>query len=435
MTDTAALDTAEKPPPLIAVLLAESRPPRAVPYASGPHHSGTPADEAARVRIGSSPQTDPRVLLSLASDPSVTVRAAVALNRATPAQVDLILASDSDERVRTLLARKLANLIPELSDTQRDSIQNQALDTLSRLVEDEAERVRVAIADAVKDMPSAPHELILRLARDSAVSVSDPVIRLSPLLTTEDLLGLLGTGVATTAIAVARRPYLAEIVSDAIAARDDTQAITALLSNRSAGIREATLDALVARAGEVTAWHAPLVQRPKLTARAARALSDIVATQLLDTLASRADLPRAISQELRSRLAQRLKPGIDARPEPNIEQAMAQAQILYAEGRLNEQCLLDTIQRGEARLSTAMIAVATDLPATVVDRAATLRSAKGLVSLIWRAGFSMRAAGPLQTLLARLPPESVLRGTASGGFPLAIEEMRWQIDFLARMGR
>jgi uncharacterized protein (DUF2336 family) len=434
MNETTALDHAEKPDQMIAALIAETRPPPSGSRGPAAGRPATNADEAARVRIGASPQTDPSILLSLASDPSVTVRAAVALNRAAPAHVDHILAGDTDERVRTLLARKLANLIPELSDTQRDTIQAQALQTLSRLVEDEAERVRVAIADTVKDMPSAPHELILRLARDSAVSVCDPVIRLSPLLTTEDLLGLLGTGAAVTAVAVARRPHLAEIVSDAIAARDDTDAITALLSNKSAGIREATLDALVVKAGEVTAWHAPLVQRPKLTVRAARALSDIVATQLLDALASRADLDPSVSKELRNRLTQRLKPTVQ-RPEPNIEQAMADAKILFAEGRLNEQSLLDTIQRGEARLATAMIAVATDLPATVVDRAATLRSAKGLVSLIWRAGFSMRAAGPLQTLLARLPPESVLRGTASGGFPLAIEEMRWQIDFLARMGR
>lgn len=84
---------------------------------------------------------------------------------------------------------------------------------------------------------------------------------------------------------------------------------------------------------------------------------------------------------------------------------------------------------------TALIAVAADVPASVVDRAATLRSAKGLVSLVWKAGFSMRTAGPLQTLLARLAPETVLRATPSGGFPLAVEEMRWQIDFLTRMGR
>ena len=75
-------------------IIIDRAPPTAVP--------AVPADEAVRVRIGSSPQTDPTVLLSLASDPSVTVRAAVALNRAAPVHVDRLLAGDSDERVRTL---------------------------------------------------------------------------------------------------------------------------------------------------------------------------------------------------------------------------------------------------------------------------------------------------------------------------------------------
>jgi len=86
-------------------------------------------------------------------------------------------------------------------------------------------------------------------------------------------------------------------------------------------------------------------------------------------------------------------------------------------------------------MATAMLAVAAGVPASVVDRAATLRSAKALVSLVWRAGFSMQVAGPLQSLLARTSPDTVLRGGPSGAFPLAIDEMRWQIDFLMRMGR
>ncbi|MCX7381219.1 MAG: DUF2336 domain-containing protein [Alphaproteobacteria bacterium] len=410
-------------------IIIDRAPPAALP--------AVPVDEAVRVRIGSSPQTDPTVLLSLASDPSVTVRAAVALNRAARVQVDRLLAGDSDERVRTLLARKLASLIPSLPESQRDHIGGETLQTLERLVADEAERVRAAITEVVKDMPGAPRELILRLARDSAVSVCDPVIRLSPILTAEDLMALLTSRPSpVTAIAVARRPNLSESVTDALAATNDSEAVTALLDNQSASIREATLDALIARAGQVTAWHAPLVRRPRLTDRAARALSDIVATQLLDTLACRADLNPAVSGELRRRLAERLQSTTGAhRPEPNMEQAMSEAKILYAEGRLNEEALLAAVQRGEARLASAIVAVATDLPSSVVDRAATLRSAKGLVSLVWRAGFTMRSAGPLQTLLARLPPETVLRGSASGGFPLAVEEMRWQIDFLSRMGR
>jgi uncharacterized protein (DUF2336 family) len=396
------------------------------------------ADEGVRVRLGASPQTGPELLLTLAGDPSVTVRGAVAINRAAPRAADHLLAGDRDERVRTLLARKLSNLVPGVPDVQRGQMQDQALAILNALVEDEAERVRAAIADVVKDLPAAPRELILRLARDSAVSVCDPVIRLSPLLSAEDLMALLATRPSeATASAIARRPGLAEAVCDAVANSGDTEAVTALLANPTAAIREATLDALVARAADVTTWHAPLVHRPRLTARAARALSDIVATQLLDVLARRGDLDPAVSLELRQRLSRRLdaETGRTSRPDPDIDQAFADARAAFASGQLNEAELLASVQRGEVRMATAFLAVAADVSISVVERAATLRSAKGLVSLVWKAGYSMRLAGPLQTLLARLAPEKVLRATPSGSFPLAVEEMRWQLDFLGRVGR
>jgi hypothetical protein len=56
------------------------------------------------------------------------------------------------------------------------------------------------------------------------------------------------------------------------------------------------------------------------------------------------------------------------------------------------------------------------------------------VSLLWKAGFTMRAAVPVQLLLGRLAPNATLHATADGGFPLAVDEMRWQIDFLTHAG-
>lgn len=309
---------------------------------------------------------------------------------------------------------------------------------LTELIEDEAVRVRAAIADVVKDMPQAPREMILRLAHDSAVAVSEPVTRLSPLLTTDDLLALLATPpTSATASAIAARTGVDATLADAIAGSGDAAAISALLANHSAVIREATLDALAARAAGHTDWHALLVRRPRLSPGAARVLSDYVATYLLDELSSRADLPAALVADLRLRLALRLQAGTPARTArtPDIDEAMAEARALADDDRLDETAVLAAVQRGEARMVTAMLAVAAGVPASVVDRAATLRSAKGLVSLVWRAGFSMQVAGPLQSLLARTPPEAVLRGGQGGSFPLAVEEMRWQIDFLMRMGR
>lgn len=400
---------------------------------------GTVSDEAMRVRLGASAETAPEILVVLAADSTVTVRAAVAMNRATPPTVDAVLATDADERVRTLLARKLGALAPSLSPDQRDALREQACATLAILVADEAIRVRAAIADVVKELPNAPRDLILRLARDEAFSVSEPVIQLSPLLTPEDLLALVTAPPAPcTTVAVARRPKLPAALCDAIAATNRADAIAAMLANGSAAIREATLDALARRARDQETWHEPLVRRPTLSAQAARGLSEIVTTQLLGVLAARVDLETNLAQTIRHRLAERLHPeqGMFQRPAEALPQnPVAAARQLQARNQLDETALLAATHRGEARLACAMIAIAADVPVSVVERAATLRSTKGLVSLIWKAGFSMRVAAPVQLLLARVGPAAVLGGTAQNGFPLSLEEMRWQIDFLMRTGR
>ncbi|HEX4171083.1 MAG TPA: DUF2336 domain-containing protein [Acetobacteraceae bacterium] len=396
------------------------------------------ADEAARVRLSAGAETSPDVLFDLANDTSITVRAALALNGAAPPRVNQLLAKDRDQRVRILLARKLAALVPGLSPMQQARLHQETWDALNTLVADEALRVRAVIADAVKELPNAPRELIRQLAQDPDLSVYEPVIRLSPLLTTEDLVALVTRPPAAgTVLAVARRARLEPAVSDAIANTANSEAIRALLDNPLAQIREATLDALVARSVDHTDWHAPLVRRPSLPPRAARMLSEIVATHLLTELAKRADLAPSLAEEIRQRIAARLAIGHEE-PAPrdmSADEAIAAARRLSAEGELDETTLLDAARRGEARYAAALLAVAAALPVSVVDRASLLRSAKGVVSLVWKAGFTMRVAVALQTLLARLAPDDVLHPGPADNFPLAIEEMRWQLDFLARMGR
>ncbi|MEO8714277.1 MAG: DUF2336 domain-containing protein [Acetobacteraceae bacterium] len=396
-------------------------------------------DEAGLVRMGANPATSPEELIALAIDGSVMVRVALALNPSTPGCTMKRLAQDGDERVRALLARRLAALAPGLSEPDQVRLRAQAYDALATLVSDEAVRVRAAIADVVKDMPNAPRALVLRLAHDCAVSVSEPVIRFSPILTDEDLLALLDSSPsAAIALAVARRPDLNEPLADAVVAAEDASAIQALLANPSAQIRESTLDALIADAADHIEWHAPLVRRPVLPPRSACALAEIVATQLLETLANRADLGAETIAALRERLAARL----EAEPtrcakfcDLPTEQALQEANRLARANRLDEAALIGALRTGRPRLASAMLAVAAVVPISVVDRAASLRSAKALVSLIWNAGFTMTAGAALQAAIGNLPPSAMLSAREGGGFPLAVDEMRWQLDFLRRTGR
>jgi len=399
-------------------------------------HAGGRGTESARVRLGSNAGTPAELLSQLTRDPAVTVRAAVAMNPACPPHVDQATSRDSDERVRALLARKLALLVPSLSGDQQAQACRQVLATLNLLAEDAAMRVRAVIADCIKAMPDAPHDLILKLAQDAAPPVSEPIIRLSPLLTDADLLALLAMpSHPAAATSVASRPRLSAAVADAVAAQADSTAIRALLSNHSAAIREATLDTLIEQAEPHSDWHDPLVRRPVLTASAILALSGFVATQLVEALAQRANLDPAVAAELRRRVAARLELSITATPGMTDNEVIAYARQLDATGTLHEAVLIDAARIGDRRRVAAVLAVASGLPLAVVDRATSMRNAKGLISLTWKAGFTMRAAVVAQATLLELGPSGVMVAGPGWTFPLSIDEMQWHLEVLAQTGR
>lgn len=393
--------------------------------------------EADRVRLGSSAATSAPVLAGLACDPSVTVRAAVAMNPACPPGLDEAISQDADERVRALLARKLALLAPSLSDAENAEACEQVRATLAALAADAAERVRAVIADCVKAMPDAPRALILQLAQDAAFSVCGPVVRVSPLLTDEDLLDLLANPPhPAVAAAVASRPDLGYDVADAVAAGGDDGAIRVLLCNHAAAIREATLDALIEQAVAHPDWHDPLVRRPLLTPRAMEALSGFVASQLLDVLMARDDLDPAAVADLRRQVAARLSPSA-APPPPDDddgddEELLETLHRLDEAGALNEVLLIGAAHAGDLRRVAAVLAVASGVALAAVYRAAALRNARALIALAWQAGFSMRVALVVQASLGRLGPSRLIPAGPGGTFPLTTDEMRAHLEALAQ---
>lgn len=374
------------------------------------------ATEAARVRMAAGAAGTSATLLALATDPSVTVRAALALGRQTPPDIDDMLAADRDAPVRLLLARRLATSLPRHAAAGRADLAERAAATLARLVDDEAEQVRGEIAAALVGWPDAPRALVLRLARDTAVAISDPVIRLSQALTEADLLQLLAE--ATTPLApraVARRERLGPAVADAVVASDDGAAIAALLSNPTAAIREATLDLLAARSATRPEWQAPLSVRPGLPPPVAQALSQFVTDELLGVLAARPDLPPALLERLRADLDLRRR---GAMPMPGAEPP-GEAEFAAALGR------------GERWRAMGMLAAAAGVPFAAVDHVAERRNAKALVSLLWRAGFSMAAAAAAQATITHTAPGGALLAGPDGAFPLGEREMEWHIELLA----
>lgn len=386
-------------------------------------------DPGVRADLAAREDLRPEILYYLAEDASPEVRCRIAANRQTPRQADLVLARDGYEPVRHKLAHKIKVLMPDLAPDAQAQAQRYLIEVIEILAQDQAVRVRQVVADTLKDVTTAPPHVIQRLARDAAEVVACPVLEFSPLLSDQDLVEIIENGCVSGKLsAISRRHGVGEQVTDAIAGTRDAAAVTALLDNASAQIREETLDGLVDAALQVSAWHEPLVRRPALSFAAVRKLAGFVAESLLNILEAREDLDKkmkaAVAMEVRRRLE---RDGEDKEPGP--VNAEARARRLMAQGELREDALSRALNAGDRDLVRHGLALRAKLPIALVDHILTARSAKGVTALAWKAGCSMRFASQLQLRMGGIPHGQVLNARAGTEYPLNAEEMAWQIDF------
>lgn len=390
-----------------------------------------------RAELAGRADVQPEILYYLAEDASPEVRRNVARNPAAPPQANLLLAGDCDDGVRSDLAAKIVRLAPGLSANEHDRLRRLTYETLEILARDQIGKVREILSDALKDVVDAPPEVIRRLARDAESAVSAPVLQFSPVLTDEDLLDIIAAGPVPGALsAISKRSVVKARVADAIAATDDVDAIATLLANPSAQIREETLDHLVDRAADIEQWHEPLVERPRLSSKAAGKLARFVAANLLQSLAARHDLEPdaavAVAAVVRKRLDELEATGLakaDAKKAADETSALMRAQQLKFQGKLDESTLDAALSGGDHAFVMAALAVMAGISLATVRKTVHTQSAKGIVAVAWKAGLSVGLCEHLQGKLLRLPAHRHL--LARGGiYPLTATEMEWQLEFL-----
>lgn len=410
-------------------------------------------DSQVRKALAARADVMPEILYFLADDPSPEVRRTIAENAAAPRRADVLLARDSDESVRSRLARKIASIAPELSEKERDRIGQMTFEALDILARDQMTRVRQILSEALKDVANAPPEVIRRLARDAEQVVAGPVLENSPVLTDEDLLEIIAEGAVSWALsAISRRQVVSEAVCDAVVSTQDEEAVSVLLGNHSAQIREETLDLIVERAPAVKTWHAPLVRRPALPAKAARRLADFVADSLLKVLAERENFDPETTFALRDEVRRRLdggeadkadtesatgkaegKEAADSPSSPSAASSIDTVLALKKSGELSASTVLDALSAGDLNFVVAALSVLADMPANVAEKIVAMQSAKGIVALAWRAGIPAHSMPQLQSQLGRVHPERIIRAKDPSEYPMTGEEMRWQLDFFYQL--
>jgi uncharacterized protein (DUF2336 family) len=178
---------------------------------------------------------------------------------------DLIgLAEEGSSEKRRALLRELTEHFfgsPARTETE-DALYGSVL---AKLADDMELAVRAELSSRFASAPDAPHALIRRLANDEA-AVAGAVLAHSPVLTDEDLLGVVRNHGQDHLRAVSARPSVSEAVSDVIVERGDDETLGTLLRNDGARLSRKASEAAVERAKVNPALHEATVSRAGLPA-------------------------------------------------------------------------------------------------------------------------------------------------------------------------
>ena len=372
---------------------------------------------------------EPEMLYYLAENGDAKSRRAAAANPATPAAANRLLVEDTDSEVRAELARKIGRLLPDLLDSELDRVCVLTIETLQKLASDQLPRVRAILAEEIKALDCVPAEIIAKLARDNEEVVSIPILEYSPLLSDNDLIEIVASARAQSALAaIARRRGLSESVSDAIVASLDIPAVAALLANPSARVREDTLDKIIDHAESIEAWHGPLVMRTDLSLRAIRRIAGFVGAALLDQLCERNGLDEDTHSHLKRCLRQRLERDDEASRTAE-DKLHAEVLKVHEAGQLDEAYVEEAVEAGRRDVTLECLGVLTGVPRSAIEKIFSSRSAKAITALVWQAGLPMRIAFKIQRLIVKLHADELLPGREGVAFPLTEDEMRWHLSY------
>jgi len=401
-------------------------------------------DPEVRAALARRKDVPAEILYFLAEDSSPQVRSSVAQNDATPGQASLLLARDGHAGVRSDLAGKIAR-VP--TGKTRFSSQKPATAThtaLRILATDLVPDVREVLADSIKDANHAPQDVIRTLATDSKLEVCGPVLEYSPLLDEDDLVDIIGSGYTQGALNfISRRKIVQESVSDAIAETHDISAITDLLSNHGAQIREKTLDDLVDQAENIELWHAPMCGRSDLTDIAAVHLAGFVSSELVETLNSRYPGSNDGNDQLVADLVMQQLGGtvekFDMEASPPGSQGflasdlpLANARSIYNKKGLPPEMVDRALQSQDYGFVLAALIVKGDCDELTARKIFLEKSAKGIVGLCVVAGIPPQIAVKIQQRMGRIAPADVIKPDGDTAI-MSIDEAEWQIEFYAKL--
>jgi uncharacterized protein (DUF2336 family) len=266
----------------------------------------------------------------------VTMRA-----RLTDADVRMLVKGVNDED-RGQAAYKICRCIDDVGLTPEE--RRHAEEIVRFMVRDVAVQVRRALAVAMKNSPSLPHDVALRLANDID-TVALPILQSSPVLSDTDLIAILQAASPNRQVAIAGRETLSPAVTETIAAVGVPAAVERALTNEGAQFNQAGLESALTRMSDRPAIVEAMVKRETLPLAITEKLINMVSGEMFDHLVNNHELPPQLAIDLATGARERTTLDL-------IEQAMRQrdlgrfVQQLHLQGRLTPSLVMRALCQG-----------------------------------------------------------------------------------------
>ncbi len=296
-----------------------------------------------------------------------------------------------------------------------DNVLERLIKTIEiRAIADVSDRIALAELSAqLATVSQAPPSVVRRLARNNEIKIAGPVLRESARLSAEDLIEVAQTKSEQHLLAVARRWWLKEVVTDALLARRYPSVSRRIVNNPGARLSAGGFAIVVAQAESDPELAVETGIRvdlpPALRDRLLRSATEAVRMRLL----SRA--PPHIFEEIRSAIAA-VAAGVsrDMARALDFTAAKRLVALLKDKGELNEATLFDFARKRKyeetiaalAQLSQSNIEIVRTLMQSLRDdgvlvpcKAAELRWET--VAAVLESRFATGSMGPIELAKAR----------------------------------
>lgn len=293
------------------------------------------------------------------------------------------LQNDRTAASRARIARRLG---VSLDGMQVGGTRDLAQGILGLLVRDVEAEVRHSLAHAVAASKTLPVDVAIKLATDD-ISIAQPVLAQSPVLTDEHLIEIVRTNAMQYALAVAGREHVSEMLSDTLVEHGDESVVVRLVGNLGAKLSERTMLHIIDDYADSTDVNARLVQRPALPSNVIESMVSMIADRLTWDLVGRNQMDEQQATTIVNAVRERAAAEVTNREQAD-HQRVEVLREAYDSGALTAETLLGYLKQGDIAGLEVGLSLMSNLQVDEVRRLAYDPDRRYLSGLCARANFS-----------------------------------------------